>query len=799
MPRVTASQISLSDSLCGVLTVSNPRFVSGVPRRVGLTASLSASTDCRRPSYYFVPHAESRSRTPRKPMSDHSETFFEASKDSDDGALVVLTPFDVVESRLSSATATSVYSSKGSDLNTKPPYLLERKLVSSSTIISSTEIVQQRPYSSPLPDLSEVPAVTSTRPRLGKSGFSASVSHLEGPAALFTLSRTKTRYYNPKEKKERQQLRKKLYEENNDDDAILFTELNLFNVPVIKKHHEIYTEKQSSKSSIFSRDDIVKVDDSNYNAFKHPMKPCPLHGLLSQSRVTRTGSDRRDSSESVTDDTSFSNLHMSSSHSIDTDEEVSRIISDFYELRSKSYLKLVRASRESHIYNLPNYIRSQISIEDINLVSPEKLDVIDQSRPINLPPKSTDDISRHMKEIKRVLKGFEASTKSQSLNRQRNNESLVSVQQAWNKVLQAADSKELAHVLNSEKENLRSIVWLSHINDSLTFAFFYRTLLLGLGEEWVAQYSSEFAAVEQTHQALSERIKATKKVEFDAIIAHVMTRPLIRNFFYEVKSCAQTDFSYSRFVEDFRHLLYLKSLSQGGLRKHHQTFLIPAFLILFRAESIRDVYLMIEMFDAEILLEKVFVDLAKRLSLWTNLLSMSYSSVVYKTLCQFSTLEEFESLHSSSIFELILQLNDRLPLSRSAPSTPIVSTGSYLAQKWGESQNDVSYTASTTSHSSKSLVSSVIPFSVPISSSYQLLLTFLQLLVIYSRSWKRDQNYVKLMESFLLTIYDSYHIGWNNSEELIKSNQSIRLNHSNDQWANLESFTTKWKYTFKKM
>ena len=797
MPRVTTSQISSNDSLSGVLTVSNSRFVSGVPSRVGLTASQSASTDCRTPNY-FVPHAESRSRTPRKPMSDHSETFSEPSKDSDDDDLVVLTPFDVVESRLSSGTATSVYSSKGSDLNTKPPYLLERKLVSSSASISSTAIAQQRPCSSPLPDLSEVPAVTSRRPGLGKSGLSASVSHSEGPAALFTLSRTKTRYYNPKEKKERQQLRKKLYEENNDDD-ILFTELNLFNVPVIKKHHEIFTEKQSSKSSIFSRDDIAKVDDSKYNAFKHPIKPCPLHGLLSQSRVTRTGSDRRDSSESVTDDTSFSNLHMSSVLSIDTDEEVSRIISEFYELRSESYLKLVRASRESHIYNLPNYIRSQSSIEDISLVSPEKLDVIDQSRPINLPPKSTDDISRHMKEIKSVLKGFEASTKSQSLNRQRNNESLVSVQQAWNKVLQAADSKELAHVLNSKKEILRSIVWLSHINDSLTFAFFYRTLLLGLGEEWVAQYSSEFAAVEQTHQALSERIKATKKVEFDAIIAHVITRPLIRNFFYEVKSCAETDFSYSRFVEDFRHLLYLKSLSQGGLRKHHQTFLIPAFLILFRVDSVRDVYLMIEMFDAEILLEKVFVDLAKRLSLWTNLLSMSESSVVYKTLCQFSTLEEFESLHSSSIFELILQLNDRLPLSRCAPSKPIVSTGSYLAQKWGESQNDVSSNASTTSHSSESLVSSIIPFSVPISSSYQLLLTLLQLLVIYSRSWKRDQNYVKLMESFLLTIYDSYHIGWNNSEELIKRNQSIRLNHSNDQWANLESFTTKWKYTFKKM
>lgn len=796
MHRLSSSQLSLNESLFDVSisgsSAQNQRL--GHLRKVGLMTSLSVATE-KRPSDFFLArnNNDNSSAALSRPKSNVS-TSSETSKDSDDGVLVVLTPFDVMESRLSSATAASVYlKNMDLDLNHKLS-ALERELPAAPIVSSTANLVSR-----PLPDLPEVPSFTSSSPPKTQRQLSSS-SHLDA-SGMFPLTRTKTRYYNPKEKKERQQLRKKLYEENNDDDVIMSQDLSLvFNVPVIKKHHEIYTHSQSSKSSYFSRDDIVKVDDNKYNAFKQPIKPCPLPGVLALSR-SKSGSSANPSSVSFHDDSSSADLHLTSYQSIDTDEEVSRNISDFYALRSESYSKLVRASRDSHIYKLPHYIRSQNSIEDISLVSPEKLELIDQSRPINLPPKSSEDISKHRREINRVLKNVETTNKSQSLSRQKFNDNLATVQSTWNKVFLAGKGKDLSNTLNSEKEKLRSYIWENQTHDTLTYNFFSKVLQLNLGNDAVNQMRSEYDQVEATHHALSEQTKATKNAEFDSIITHVTSRPLIYNFIQEAKESVLFDFNYTDFVKNFRHLLYLKSLSDGGLKKHHQIFSIPIFLILFRGESMANVYLMIEMFDAEIFSDEVFADLSKKLSGWSNLSSMSYSSATYKVLSRFSSLEEFETLNTSTIFELMLQLNDKLPLSLSAPSTPIISRGSFLSYNKivEEPGSDSLDSVQSLSNSSDSLLNSVLTYNASISSSHKLLLTFLNLLVIYSRSRKRTQNLVKLLQSFLLTLFDYYHIGWNTSEELVKKNGSIRVNHTNDQWANLESFTSKWKQTFKKM
>lgn len=811
MRRLNSSQVSLSDNLYDVSISSKSstqisRYGSNPPRRVGLLTSLPTSSDTKRPSDYFLlggadAQAKPVFKTSMRPRSNVSLSSSETSKDSDDVALVVLTPFDVAESRLSSATSTSVYSNKNIDQDYKNSSALDRELAP-LPIISSTATLTSRP----LPDLPEVPIVNSSSPPKSSreaSSRSLSVSsRLDVSGSMYPLSRTKTRYYNPQETKERQQLRKKLYEENNDDDVILSNDLSLvFNVPVIKKHHEIYNHSKGSRSSYFSHDDIMKAEDNKYNVVKQQMRPCPLPGVLSQNRGKSASNLHYNHSESGHDESSFIDVHLSSFNSVDTDEEVSRNISDFYALRSESYSKLVRASRDSHIYNLPNYVRSQNSIEDVSLVSPEKLELIDQSRPINLPPKSSDDISRHRREINKVLKSVETTSKSNNLLRQKKSESLTSVQLTWNKVFSAAQGKDLATVLNAEKERLRTIIWESHTHDNLTYSFFSRVLELNLGEAMVNHLKSEYHKVELTHQSLSEQMKATKNAEFDTIIAHVIARPLINNFLREARECEQSGFDHNAYVRNFRYLLSLKSLSEGGLKKHHQMFVIPVFLFLFRDESLADVYLMIEMFDAEIFLEGVLGDISKKLSCWNNLSSMSYSSTPYKVLSRFSSLEEFDSLNASTVFELFLQMNDQLPLSLSAPSTPIISRGSFLSYSkiMEEPNNNSLDSVPSTSNSSDCLMNSVLTYNATISSSYKLLITFLQLLVIYSRSRKRNQNYLKLVQSFLLTVFDYYHIGWNTAEELVKNNSSIRLNHTNDQWTNLESFTQKWKLAFKKM
>lgn len=810
MPRLNSSQASLSEnlfdvSISGSTGSQSPRYGGPPPRRVGLMSNIPSTAEIRRPSDYFLPRTaevdpKGSSKGAVRPVSNISLSSSETSKDSDDGALVVLTPFDITESRLSSATAASVYSGKITDGDGKHSGALDRDL-KTVPIVSATANLSSRP----LPNLPEVPIYqSSSPPRLSRhqSTSTTSDSRPDASGLMYTLTRTKTRYYNPKETKERKQLRKKLYEENDNDDVILSKDVSLvFNVPIIKKHHELYSQPHQSRTSYLSHDELMKVDDNKYHAIKQQIRPCPLPGVLSQNRGKSATEVHHVSADNTQDESSFSDFHSTSFNSVDTDEEVSKNISEFYALRSESYSKLVRASRDSHIYNLPNYVRSQSSIEDVTLISPEKLEMINQSRPINLPPKSSDDVSRHKREINRVLKSVETSNKSHSLSRQRMSENLASVQMTWNKVFATTQEKELAFVLNTEKERLRTIIWESHTHDSLTYTFFNRVLQLNLGAEAVKHLRSEYEKVELSHLSLSEQMKATKNAEFDVIISHVTTRPFINNFLLEAREHTLIEFDYSAFVKDFRHLLYLKSLSEGGLKKHHQIFVIPVFLILFRDEKLADVYFMIEMFDAEIFLEEVLAQMSQKLSCWRNLLSMSYSSAVYKVLRRFSSLEEFDSLNSTTIFELFLQFNDQLPLSLSAPSTPILSRGSFLSFSKipEEPPNNNSLDSVPSSNSSECLMGSVLTYNAAISSLYKLLVTFLQLLVIYSRSRKRNQNYGKLMQSFLLTIFDYYHIGWNTLEELLKNNASIRLNHTNDQWTNLESFTTKWKQVFKKM
>ena len=43
------------------------------------------------------------------------------------------------------------------------------------------------------------------------------------------------------------------------------------------------------------------------------------------------------------------------------------------------------------MYKIPNFIKSNSSLEDLHLISLEKLSVIDSTRPSHLPPKSMDE------------------------------------------------------------------------------------------------------------------------------------------------------------------------------------------------------------------------------------------------------------------------------------------------------------------------------------------------------------------------------------------------------------------------
>ena len=228
-------------------------------------------------------------------------------------------------------------------------------------------------------------------------------------------------------------------------------------------------------------------------------------------------------------------------------------------------------------------------------------------------------------------------------------------------------------------------------------------------------------------------------------------------------------------------------------------FIIPIFLILFQStESFSEICVLIESFDREVLSSENLAAINKKLSRWSDLTSMSQSNPVCKILKTFSSLQEFESLSATSLFEIIVQLNDRLPLSLSAPSTPIVAQSSFRPLSTTSSESE----GSVKNNSVCSLDSVVTTDSDGLyseSSSLSLVGTFLQLLVIYSRSKNRKQKTINLFQAFLLTVFQYYHINWNSCGELVRCNKSIRLNNSSDQLMNLESFLDKWKEIFKKL
>lgn len=815
------------------------KYPGQMPRRVGLASSLATLNESKRPGEYYIQKLSQSSLnlpklgTAKRPPSGASLAS-DVSKDSDDVSLVGSSQFDCPDSRHSSMTSNSLYSNRISQtptaLNTADSEFVEVNDENSSDedLDQMSSSISTITLKTETATLSKKHSATDLAPSINRTGLpklrAASTSNIlaqkqmgPGPTApthalqrttsvssSFLLTRTKTRYFNPKETKERQQLRKKVYEDNDDDDEILFNDLDLvFNVPVIKNHPEIYMSRKNSSSSILSRKDIVNADDSKYYSYNGPvnMKPCPLPGKVSSTLTLDTSLCSMPEDRAIDPHDSQEELSFSSNN----DSEITLNISEFYNQRSVSYSKLVKMTREQQmVYKLPTYIKSQTSIEDISLISPEKLEVVDQSRPINLPPKSASDKFKHSKEFHRVLSSYELNTKSQSETRKKLGESFISNQQNWFKLMITVnDDKEFARKLAYEKNALRKLNWESLISEKLRFDYFMKVLTLNLGGDFPKQAHETLLKLEVKYDSLSEQMKATKNNEFDMIINNVIRRPVYNTFLEEVAANDAAEFDVDLFKKNYRHMLYIKSLSDGGLKKHHEIFLIPMFLILFQSqESASSIYILIEMFDSNIFGLEVFADLNKYLGRWQDLSRMSSSSVPYKVLSKFNNLSEFEYLSSMSFFEILLQLNDKLPLSLSAPCTPIVAQGSFAALTCAKHSAEFESSAegSTATNSLDSLPELSMTSVFSKSSSLSLIGIFLQLLVIYSSSSKsKTQNYMKLYQGFLLTIFKYYHINWNSYGELVKSNKSIKLNNTSDQLCNLESFLDKWRELFKKM
>lgn len=815
---------------------SRKKFSNYPPRRVELLSSLAGLHE-KRPGDYYLAKLSSQSSlnlpklASKRPNSDMSVSSTDTFKDSDDASLVNSTPFDLPDSRLSSMTANSLYSNRAAEASelehTKPAFnsIDERSADEecehmSSSISTLTLKHDGETSNASITELSETrPPILPPKLRSASTSSVLNIKRLASAqrpphtlqrqasaASSFMLSRSKTRFYNAKETKERKELRKKVYEEFDNDDELLSLDMDfVFNVPVIKNHGELHrTRRNTLSSTMLSRDDIVQVDHSkNPYESSAAIRPCPLPGKLSRSNLSldkipqTPGVDSQLSNQSIIEDDESQD---SSYFNVDNDGEICQNISEFYSQQSMSYSKLARLSRDQQLTNkLPNYIKSQTSLEDLTLISPEKLEFVDQSRPINLPPKANCDKAKHSKELHRILTGFENTTKTTSNLRKHLGQLFISNQQSWFKLMLSTEEKELELKLHYEREKLRKLSWESLISEKFRFAYFQRMLRLNLGKDFEEKVKAALALYKQKHAALSDQMKATKKAEFSEIVTQVMQRPMFRNFVAEVKEHKDASYDFNLFRENFCYMLSLKSFSDGGVKKHQRIFLIPIFLFLFQStESFDDIFVLTEMFEVSMFEPEVFTILNKKLSNWKSLSHMSSSSEPFKILSRFTSLQEFESLNAMTFFELIIQLNDRLPLSLSAPSTPIVAQAQFQSLSKVSTDSEGSEKNSSTG-SFNSLTDLEPPSIYSKSSSLSLVGIFLQLLLIYSRSKNKNLYHLKLYQSFLLTVFKFYHINWDNCGELVKGNKSIKLNNTSDQMLNLESFVDKWKCIFKKM
>jgi hypothetical protein len=642
-----------------------------------------------------------------------------------------------------------------------------------------------------------------------------------------TLNCSKTRYISSKETKERQQLRKKMYEENYNDDEILSNDLDhlVFNVPVIKNHSELYMmnsqstpgSSNSSKSSLNRKNSILHSDliaDNDNNKYNiHPTnsnltsnsgKPFPLPGRLGSHVDLSNVQDSRKLNEDRIDeeDDEIAN-------STNDDSEVTQNITNLYNQRSASISKLIKISREQNMmYKLPNFIKSQSSMEDLHLISPEKLNLIDQTRPINLPPKTTIDKSKHKKEFQKVLSIYEINTKNLNDARKKSNQFHMQNQQLWIKVvlsmIDEPDQKLFNKSFGNQKHTIRKLAWDSNIPATFRFPFFMKILSSNCNShDSVNTINNSFSLFDQKYENLSETIRSNKDVEFDKTIEAVMKRPLFDAILKEVNN----DFCPDEFASNFKYLLYIKSLSEFGLHKHDEIFLIPILLILFQNnQTLQEIYCMLELINQQIFDREFLAHFNKVLSKWNNLkASYSESNHLYKFLSKFKSLSEFDNMTSNTFFEILIQFNDKLPLSLSAPSTPIMGQSNQFNFVPSPNSSNLSFVSNMTenipeditprtsnSNNSEDYINDIN------SSAAQLVIMLLQLLIVYSNSIKsKSKNHLKVLQSFLMATFKYYHINWNDYSDLIKNNKSIRLNNSADQVMNLSNFVERWKDNFK--
>lgn len=809
------------------LTLSTLAVVQG-PSKKGPTATLSSPG----PSNF-------------RPKSGESIASLQSSTSSDDSALMVSTPFDSGgNSRLSSMTSHSIVSegTTVSILKNRPVLksVLPNPDSATTDSIDENEDTFEGQVNSLLSTLnlkgnlktgtsrsnstasnssmssiaeSQAPKFKTLRTRAmsspslnrSQSQTSTLANTMSANTSHTSLTRTKSKYINPQESKERKQMRKQRYEENIDDDVLIDDDFDLvFNVPIIKSKDELFVSNNSS--SKFRLALLDKDDQGKYNI---NVKPCPLPGQLSRSLSdvsmkfsnflqpnlnanTSSSTIHHLSSESVIveEDGDFDNISQPSRSPprvirrfsvtdlfVEDDSEISRNISQFYSLRSASYSRILKMNREQElVYKLPAYVKSQSSVEDLHLMSREKLELIDQTRPIHLPPKAEGDKVKHAKEIQKIITTMESNTRNFSESRVKSIGYNATNLKRWSAIYETTND---GHNLFSryDKNYLRKLAWESTCPEKHRLQFFQTVLRYNHPD--ILDIAQEYSRSEERLTELNKSFKKDKDDEIDQTVNKISKRPLFACFLSQA-------LDVEKFRQDLKQLIYLKTVSSYGLAKHDDIFLLPALLAIFPGASICDLFETGVLMNEQIFTPEFFTLGNEAFAKWSHLkLSYSISSHLYKCLSKFQDLSEFDGLTTLGVFQLICQFNDQMPLSMSAPSTPL-------------SHSVTAFSPQTSRPNSVEAIDD-IPMRLQGTITIALITRLLQVMVVYGHTMKtRVKNNINIIQCLVLIIEQYYHMNWIDLRELLQLNKLVKLNNSADLDTNLDAFMEKWMGAFKK-
>lgn len=793
MNHSNVSQSSLNDNNYYDINLNNQKKLPNSkkkfssmppPRRVTSVSSLCTLNeipDVKRPGDYYINKLSNSSlnlvqKSPIPPPMPNNLNMRPVSGESiislqsnllDDYLLANSSQFDP-ESRLSSLTSNSLTSPLDSpSVNQDSTDDLDLNNLSLDNVNSSLSTINLKSENTPNPR----PIKSLSTSNINNANRSPSLP--QRSPSIPNLVRTKSKFLNAKEAKQRKLLRKKAYDDSENDDIILSNDLDLvFNVPIIKNNARLFINSNGSK--MLSHSDLV-TEKSNYHySLKNSTpssQPFPLPGLDS------------------------SVLDESHNSSFDDSLEITQNITDFYSQSSESLTKAMKSNRKQDLmYKLPNFVKSQSSVDDLNLMSPEKLNFLDQTRPINLPPKKSNDKLKHNKQISRVISNIETNQRHSTEGKKKLVEKLMVNQKLWIKFMTTnySDLNQFNKKVQYEKFAIRKLNWDSVCPNSVKFDYFSKILSLNLSSETINEIDRLYTQLNSKFQNMTDDLMSIKDNEFDQVIKTTMKRPLYSSILKELDS----EFDYEKFEANYRIILYLKFLSPDGLAKIDEIFLIPMFLLQFKDASVSEIFKLVELFNLQIFNREFFNNLNNNLKSWSNDAGSGNSSFVTKFLSKFNDITEFQGLNSINVFEILLQFNDKMPLSLSAPSTPIINQHHSFQSPTSPSSQQLD-SPPTTNHSIDENLCDLSSYN---SSTFNLMSNFLQLLLIYSSSPKtKVRNFLKIFESLMVVVFKYYHINWNTYGELIRSNKSIKINNSSDSLVNLESFMDKWKDVFRRI